>query len=272
MAPDETANSEHWSRYALLLRSRAWCPSIPQIQEAPKRTRGPASHLCPPLLFRPSTQHKWPPHFIHFPTYKLSLSNLQATVSRHPAALFPPPFRARFFPCPGKVGVSPDEITIWGSVDRKVHEDGRMGRVEGRNVSYPLLAQLKHALVPAVLEQFHASPLQRGDARDLADDVTHKLHLLAELLLKAPQYTRSSASRTSSMPALTSAHIQSRRAHCPLQLPGSGPLSYHGRCAWHSQDLSIAPHPMHYAPYCAALAGIAAPRGAFCSGAPRLEA
>jgi hypothetical protein len=62
-----------------------------------------------------------------------------------------------------------------------------MGVVGRENVSYPLLAELKHALVPAVLEQFHASPLQRGDARDLADDVTHKLHLLAELLLNATQ-------------------------------------------------------------------------------------
>jgi hypothetical protein len=53
--------------------------------------------------------------------------------------------------------------------------------------SHPLLAELKNALVPAVLEQFHASPLQGGDTRDLAHDVTHKLHLLAELLQSATQ-------------------------------------------------------------------------------------
>jgi hypothetical protein len=105
-----------------------------------------------------------------------------------------------------------------------MHGIGRMGGVGGRNVSYPLLAQLKHTLVPAVLEQFHASPLQRGDARDLADDVTHKLHLLAELLLNTTQ------TRT----LISISHLVDACADdCPhpiQQVPGYGPLSSHGRC------------------------------------------
>eukprot|EP00277_Geminigera_cryophila_P006744 CAMPEP_0179420096 /NCGR_PEP_ID=MMETSP0799-20121207/8977_1 /TAXON_ID=46947 /ORGANISM="Geminigera cryophila, Strain CCMP2564" /LENGTH=204 /DNA_ID=CAMNT_0021193667 /DNA_START=715 /DNA_END=1329 /DNA_ORIENTATION=+ len=49
--------------------------------------------------------------------------------------------------------------------------------------SKPLLAELEHTLVPAVLKQFHSSPLKGRHTRNFADDVTAKLHLLAELPL-----------------------------------------------------------------------------------------